>query len=56
MVGIVPTALLLEGQEGVIVLTETEYERVEECMRNPGGPSAGNRRGAALLRKLAPRP
>jgi hypothetical protein len=37
---------------GAIALTAAEFARAEECMTNPGEPTAAARRGAALLRKL----
>jgi hypothetical protein len=33
-------------------LTASEFARAEECMTNPGEPTAAAHRGAALLRKL----
>jgi hypothetical protein len=37
---------------GTVALTASEFARAEECMTNPGEPTAAARRGAALLRKL----
>jgi hypothetical protein len=37
---------------GTVVLTASEFARAEECMTNPGEPTAAAQRGAALLRKL----
>ncbi len=37
---------------GAIALTASEFARAEECMTNPGEPTAAAHRGAALLRKL----
>jgi hypothetical protein len=37
---------------GTIALTAAEFARAEECMTNPGEPTAAAHRGAALLRKL----
>jgi len=41
-----------EPMNGLLVLSTKAFARFEECMKNPGQPTAGNRRGAQLLRTL----
>jgi hypothetical protein len=37
---------------GVVVLNEAEFARLEQCMTNPGEPTEAAHRGAELLKKL----
>jgi hypothetical protein len=37
---------------GVLTLTASEFARFEECMNNPGEPTAASQQGAEMLRRL----
>jgi hypothetical protein len=41
-----------EPFDGVLKVDDAEFARFMECMTNPGEPTEGVRRGAALLKKL----
>jgi hypothetical protein len=46
------TQVASEPFNGALKLNAADYGRFEACMTNPGGPTPGAIRGAALLRKL----
>jgi hypothetical protein len=41
-----------EPFDGVLTVSDGDFTRFMACMTNPGEPTVGARRGAALLKKL----